>query len=70
MVSKKPLQIEIAQTGRTGIDHNKTGVGIGQIQILQDEIDGDHCQHAGEQVDADRKILISLRPLKRQQLSA
>ena len=61
---KEALADQIAQTGRTGIDHDKTGIGVGQIQIFQDEIDGDHCQHAGEQVDADRKILEQLAPLE------
>ena len=61
---KEALADQIAQTGRTGIDHDKTGIGVGQIQIFQDEIDGDHCQHAGEQVDADRKVLDQLAPLE------
>lgn len=61
---KEALADQIAQTGRTGIDHDKTGIGVGQIQIFQDEIDGDHCQHAGEQVDADRKVLDQPAPLE------
>ena len=30
---KEALADQIAQTGRTGIDHDKTGIGVGQIQI-------------------------------------
>src|SRR5699024_7793943 len=32
-------------------------VGVGQVQIPQHEVDGNHGQYAGEQVDDDREIL-------------
>lgn len=54
---KEALADQIAKAGGTGIDHDQAGVRVGQVQIPQHEVDGDHGQHAGEQIDGDRQVL-------------
>ena len=61
---KKALTDQVAKSRRTGIDHDKTGVGVGQVEVLQNEVNCNHRQNAGEQIDDDRQILEQPAPLK------
>ena len=54
---KEALADQVAQPGRARVDHDQAGVGVGQVEVAQDEVDRDHGQHAGEQVDGDRQVL-------------
>ena len=61
---KKALTDQVAKSRRTGIDHDKTGVGVGQVEVLQNEVNCNHRQNAGEQIDDDRQILEQPASLK------
>lgn len=61
---EEALADQVAQTGRACVDHDKTRIGVGQVEILQHEVDRDHGQYAREQVDNDREVLQQLATLE------
>ena len=61
---KEAFADQIAQTRRACVDHDKTRIGVGQVEVLQHEVDRDHGQYAREQVDNDREVLQQLAALE------
>ena len=54
---KEALADQVAQAGGARVHHDQTGVRVGQVHVLQDEVNRDHGQNAGEQVDRDGQVL-------------